>query len=201
MIQEKPPPRVLKSHFRADTYRKQMTQDKVKVVVIVRNPKDLLVSLFHFYRMNTGLGLFPGTWDEFFELFKAKQLIFGDYFDWYQAWWKERDNDNVLFVHYEDIRFSPVDVIRKMAEFYGSDLTEEKLKNIAALTDFDHVKSDPVRNKHIEEFGLFRTDIFPFLRSGTVGDWKNHFTAEQSQYVDDLYEEKFLSQGLRLRFD
>ena len=50
----------------------QVSNDLVKTVVVMRNPKDMLVSLFHFYRINKNLGLFDRSWDDFFDFSKAK---------------------------------------------------------------------------------------------------------------------------------
>ena len=35
-----------------------------------RNPKDLCVSYYHFYRSSSSFGNFKGTWPEFLEMFK-----------------------------------------------------------------------------------------------------------------------------------
>ncbi len=35
---------------------------------VIRNPMDALVSYYHFCKVNFGLGLFRGTWDEFFAM-------------------------------------------------------------------------------------------------------------------------------------
>ena len=86
---------------------------------MIRNPKDMLVSFFKFYTADTGYVRFPGDWNQFFELFKSRQLFGGDWFDHTLSWWRLRHLDNVLIVHYEDIRAEPERNIIKMAEFIG----------------------------------------------------------------------------------
>ena len=41
----------------------------------------------------------------------------------------------------------------------------------------------------------------PFLRKGIVGDWKNHFTSEQSAMFDAVYQEKMRGTGLSFEFE
>ncbi len=201
MASERPSPRVMKSHLPRRAFDRQLLQDKAKFIVIVRNPKDTLVSLYHFYRMNTDFGLFPGTWDDFFPLIRAGKLMYGDYFDWYQGWWKERELENVLFVKFEDSKKCPAKVIGDIAQFLGRSLSEEECVKLAAATTFEKVQSDPFLSNSIEGRPFFRLDISRFLRKGAVGDWKSHMSPEQSQYIDGLYEEKIKSMGLELSFE
>lgn len=116
--------------------------NKTKVVVPIRNPKDVLVSLYHFYQMLPVLGSFPGTWDEFFQyLYMRKQLFYGDFFDFYQGWWryKVENPDQVLFVRYEDMKSDITGVIRTLAGFLGKSLTERQVEIIKEHTTFENM--------------------------------------------------------------
>ena len=66
-----------------------MKTKKPKVVVVSRNPKDCLVSFYHFYKY-PHFGGFEGDFHEFFELYKNKKLVNGDIFDFYLSWNKYR---------------------------------------------------------------------------------------------------------------
>ena len=46
----------------------------------MRNPKDTLVSYYHFYNTRAMFDKIP-TFSEFFEIFKKNDLVFGDWFD------------------------------------------------------------------------------------------------------------------------
>ncbi len=193
-------PRVSKSHHMPAVYRKQLEEGRAKFIVVVRNPKDLFVSLYHFYRMNIRLGLFPGTWDEFFDLVRASRLIYGDYFDWYRGWWLERGRDNVLFVKYEDAKKLPMTVTKEMSEYLGRILPEDVIMKIAEATSFENMRGNSETKKNILHASqkVIRTDISDFFRKGTVGNWKEYFSQEQSEYFESLFIEKLEVLGQKL---
>ena len=106
----------------------QVCNDMVKTIVVMRNPKDMLVSCFHFYKINNVLGLFDGSWDDFFELFKSKRLIYGDWLDHVSGYWKNcSKRNNVLFIQYEEALDDIKATLKRIASFLKKDLDEETL--------------------------------------------------------------------------
>ncbi len=84
-----PSPRLIKTHLPLRFFERSLRQSGAKVLVPIRNPKDLLVSHFHFAKLLPEPVTFHGTWDEYFQdLFVKKQLLYEDYFDFYEAWWR-----------------------------------------------------------------------------------------------------------------
>ena len=61
--------------------------------------------------MYENVGKFSGTFDDLFELYKAKRLIFGDYFEWYSDWLRHKDKPNVKLIKYEEKQRRMRDVI------------------------------------------------------------------------------------------
>ena len=171
---------------------------KVKVVVMLRNPKDTLVSFYHFYKVNRAFGPFTGTWDDFFEIVKKKQLIYGDWFEHTLAWWKLRNEPNVLILKYEDMKMDPVGNIKELARFMDRELTGRELDTIVQATSFDAMKKNTSVNYTKSEF---MTKGSTFMRKGSIGDWKNHFTVAQNAYFDTWYDAEMKGSGLDFTFE
>ena len=197
-IQKMAPPRIFSSHVPYRFIEKQVIKDKVKIIVVMRNPKDALVSMFHFYQMNAAMGTFQGTWDEFFQLFKDRHLWGENFIDFSVAWWKLRHLENVFITSFEDMKRDTAKIIRQVADFLGKQLTDEAVARIVEETSFKKMKDNPkVNRQDLADAGMFDFNKSTFIRKGTVGNWKDYFTAEQEKYVNDLYREKCEPIGLK----
>ena len=167
---------------------------------MMRNPKDTLVSFYHFYQGSPIFGCFPGTWNDFFELFKSKRLIYGDWFDFTLGWWRLRKLPNIMFLKYEDMKIDPAAQIRKVAMFCGKDLTSEQVEAIVKCTSFDAMKKNNAVN-YSNSRVVMGNKKFSFMRKGHVGDWVNYFTEAQNQWFGELYALKMEGTGLEFTFE
>ncbi|XP_047636119.1 sulfotransferase 1A1 isoform X2 [Phacochoerus africanus] len=70
LLEDTPAPRLLKTHLPLALLPQTLLDQKVKVVYVARNAKDVAVSFYHFYRM-AKVHPDPGTWDSFLEDFMA----------------------------------------------------------------------------------------------------------------------------------
>jgi len=197
-IDQMPPPRILKTHLQYRFLKDQLEKCPMRVIVMIRNPKDVLVSLFHFYKMNKTHGPYTGTWEQFFDMFKQGQLVYGDWFEHTLDWWKNREKDHIMILKYEDMQRCPQDVIHKVAQFCGKELSTEEIAKIAELTSFGKMQKTSTAN--MSHVAAYDHNISPFLRKGQVGDWKNHFTVAQNEWFDKLYNLKMADTGLHMEF-
>ena len=164
--------------------------------MVMRNPKDMLVSLFHFYKINKNLGLFDRSWDAFFELFKCKRLVYGDWLDHVSGYWKNcSQKNNVLFIQYEEAKDDIKAMLKRIASFLKRDLDGEKLDKIAAHVQFANMKSNPMTN--LFSTGIFKEDLF--LRQGKVGGWKDYFNEDQNKFMEEFYMKAIQELGLSFK--
>lgn len=75
-----------------------------KHVIILRNPKDVCVSMFHYFRNMVPVYTFHAAFNEFFESFIAGRVHYGDYFEYVTSWVTCAEEDNALIVTYEDLK-------------------------------------------------------------------------------------------------
>ncbi|XP_015916064.2 sulfotransferase 1E1 [Parasteatoda tepidariorum] len=157
-------PGIIKSHlpFHLIPWSKD-----AKYIYVARNPKDCCVSFFHYSKHIPGSN-FEGTFDQFFEYFMTglpETVYFGDYFDHVLSWYSHRNNPNVLFVTYEELKEDINAAILKMASFiddekYAQPIREnpEILENIKqyssvkAAKEFMTKKAEEIAEMSVEEF-------------------------------------------------
>lgn len=194
-----PRPRIIKAHASWRYLPTQIWEKKIKTIFIMRNPKDVAVSYYHFYQSSQELGNYKGSWDTFFDMFMAGEVFYGSWIDYILEWWqKARDCDHVLVLKYEDMIKDHHGTIRKISEFLGKSLSEEQIQNIEAYTSFQSMRDNPMTS--FAGAAVIDASISPFYRKGKIGDWKNYFSEAQSKQVDEKCQRIFQA-GLEFQFE
>ena len=194
-IDEMPSPRAFKNHFLYHNIPCGVPNSTpCKYIYVARNPKDVAVSYFHHY---IGFKYTPGgpSWEDFFQWFINGDMAFGDYFDHVLSWWAHRNDENVLFLKYEDMKKDLPATVTQIAEFLGRRLDQSVISKIADQTTFEKMRVNPGTNygwaTHRRD-----PDAPPFMRKGMVGDWRNYFTPEQSAQLDEKITQRISGSGL-----
>lgn len=191
-----PSPRVFKSHLPYDLVPKgcgQAAKPQARYIYVMRNPKDVAVSLFEFVAKVSGREAL--SWDELFELFYQGKVYYGPWFDHVISWWKHKDDPDVLILKYEDMKEDLPGAIRKIATFIGKELPLETLERIVSQTSFNAMQKEGNSN-----FSFLRGFKGLCIRKGEVGNWKDYFTEDQSKRFDSLIKEKLAGSGLEDEF-
>ncbi|KAF8763471.1 Sulfotransferase 1C2 like protein [Argiope bruennichi] len=102
-------------------FHKTPWSPEAKYIFVARNPKDCCVSHYHHTKNNFAYLFSDGTFDDFFEAFIKGEVGFGDYFDTTLSWWEHRNDPNVIFVIYEELKKDTVNNVLKIAGFIGSE--------------------------------------------------------------------------------
>ena len=144
-VDKLPSPRAFKSHFSYDLMPcGQPCNTPGRYIYVARNPKDVAVSFYHHDR---GFDYNPDIeWTQHFELFMQGKVHYGNYFDHTLNWWAHKDDDNVLFLKYEDMKKDLGTAVAKMAKFMGQDISQELVDEIAHRTTFSNMKKDSSAN-------------------------------------------------------
>lgn len=100
-----------------------------KYIYVARNPKDCCVSFYHHTKMIPFYNFTDGTFDEYFELFIRGETDYGDYFDHHLSWYEHKDDPNVYFLTYEDLKKDTRGEVLKIAKFMGEEHYETLVKN------------------------------------------------------------------------
>ncbi|KAM9461565.1 sulfotransferase 6B1-like [Clarias gariepinus] len=192
IVAEMPSRRLLATHLHPDDIPVSFKTNKTKMLVVFRNPKDTLVSYYHFMNNNPVL---PNaeSWDKFCSDFMSGEVGWGLYFDHILAWEKHMDDPDVLIVTYEELKENLLDGVKKVADFFSFPLTDEQAKVITEENTFSVMLSN-------SSFGKMTDVIF---RKGEVGDWRNHFSEAQSKQMDEEFRKKLSGTrlGAKLKYE
>nr|XP_027804542.1 sulfotransferase 1A1-like [Marmota flaviventris]XP_027804543.1 sulfotransferase 1A1-like [Marmota flaviventris]XP_027804544.1 sulfotransferase 1A1-like [Marmota flaviventris] len=196
-LKDTPSPRLLKTHLPPGLLPQSLLDQKVKVIYVARNAKDVAVSYYNFYKM-AKVHPDPGTWDSFLEKFMDGKVSYGSWYQHVQEWWELSRTHPVLYLFYEDLKENPKSEIRKILEFLGHSVSEETVDHIIQHTSFKEMKKNPMANYSTLPTEIMDHNISPFMRKGIVGDWKSAFTVAQNERFDAHYAEKMA--GCKLNF-
>jgi hypothetical protein len=190
-------PRTFKSHFPYNHFPPgRPNTTPCKYIYVTRNPKDAAVSLYCMFSQAYVTGM---TWDTYWAD-RNKYCFYGNYFDHVLSWWPHREDQNVLFMKYEDMKKDLPAAVAKVASFIGADISAETVAKITDMTSFKKMKADKSTNFSWDK--AYDKDGEPtFLRKGIVGDWKNFFTTEQSAEMDEICARRLKDTGLELTFE
>ncbi|CAI0437629.1 unnamed protein product, partial [Linum tenue] len=178
-----------------------------KLVHVARNPKDTVVSMWHFYNKifesETGPDV---TMERAVEGFCGGVIPYGPFYKHVVEYWEEsrRRPEKVLFLEYEELCREPKEQVRRLASFlrkpFGldEDNGDAEVEKVLWRSSLNRLKELEV-NKSDE--GLELAPIIPkssFFRKGTVGGWKNYLTPQMAHRIDLLTEQKLQGTGLSL---
>ena len=188
-----PGQRLIKSHLGPHFFEKALKETKGKFIICMRNVKDNLVSYYHFYKTLGILGDSQGSFSEYLKLFEQKKLVHGDWFDFNLAWWALKDNPNILFATFEELSQDLEGEVRRIDAFLGKNSSDDVINKVCENVTFDVMKKNPTVNRSKR--------MSNFMRKGKVGDWRSHFSMEESVALDELYGKKMKDSGLTFQFD
>ncbi|XP_069898631.1 sulfotransferase 1A1-like [Dipodomys merriami] len=193
------PPRLLKTHLPLALLPQSLLDQKVKVIYIARNAKDVAVSYYNFHLM-AKVHPDPGTWDSFLEKFMDGKVSYGSWYQHVREWWELRHTHPVLYLFYEDMKENPKREIRKILDFLGRSVPEETIDLIVQHTTFKEMKKNPMTNYTTIPSHHMDHSVSPFMRKGITGDWKNTFTEAQNKRFDAHYADKMAGCDLTFRY-
>ena len=184
-------PRLIKTHLPVSILLEDRDV-KPRVVSIIRDPKDVIVSFYHFARMNNIID-FQGTFDEFFQLFLRDEVAYGPIYRFYHELKESKELEGkLLIIRYEDLTNNFEREIERLSSFLGLEpLSEENMKRLKDHCSFREMQVNPsVNYEHWDDLGLRKKGESRFMRKGIVGDWKVHFTPEQKERFDQWFSLK-----------
>ena len=194
-LANQPSPRLFSTHlWREDLLPKSLVDaehGQGKLVVVLRNPKDVLASL-HFFQGEAKDGWFgnehgPGSFHRFND--ESTPNAFGSYY----AAVKSLESSvaklgaRALVVYYEDLHMDLSAELNRIASFCGLPLGPKKLDAVLRRVSFQSMK---------DAGGLSSI----LTRQGIIGDWRNHLDVEHWSVIDRIVQERLGNSELARKF-
>ncbi len=173
-----PRPRILKSHEPFDVRFR-------KVVYLVRDPRDVAVSEYHFDLKKRYIGA-----DVTLEQFVPRFIAGGT--SSYGSWWKHaaswiaarQGNPAFLLVRYEDLLSDALSETAKIAEFLGIQAGPERLQEAIDKSSADRMRK--LEKQQADQWtGTKNTrKEIPFVRAAKSGGWKETLPAHSVEEIE-----------------
>jgi hypothetical protein len=203
LVDAVPSPRVLFTHVPFRHLPKQVFQKKIKILLLDRNPKDVLVSYYTHWNMRKPPVDYPGTFEQFFQLYMELGFFYGHYFDYMLDWQngiEANPNLDVFVSVFEDMKLDPVEGVKRLNKYLDTGCSDELCEDIAIACSFQNLKE--FKDKHTPESlkANLRVANASMYRKGEVGDWKNWFTVAMNETFDEEYNKRMKNYKREYKF-
>ncbi|MEQ9303781.1 MAG: sulfotransferase domain-containing protein [Marinoscillum sp.] len=167
VIRELKGSRILKSH---EPYRAEFKH----VAYLVRDPRDVYVSYFHYLQKK----LPEGTT---FSQFLRKSDIHPCRWHEHVASWLDKPGVHVF--RYEEMIENTYPEVSRLVKTLSMSANEKKIREAISASSVDQMKRIEKEKGRPFKNEKDRENASTFVRKGTKGDWKNHFSEEDLLYL------------------
>ncbi len=204
-------PAIPKLFFTHDNYLKDYTghaDSKVdyyghKVVLLVRDPRDVAVSQFFQwkFRMRPGkkdLNQYPphGSETPLYDFVMHPSCGLPKIIDFLNLWAQEMPKlERLLLVRYEDLRADTAGELKRITEFLGTPGTQTEIEDAVAYASVENMR----KLEQEKKFWLSGSRLIPKdksnpdsykVRRAKVGGWRDYFDEAQAAIIDKLVSER-----------
>lgn len=150
-----------------------------KVVYLIRDPRDVMVSYFHHHRRRDSN--FSLSLEEFV---LQNRMWPGDWGDHVAGWVTNATVGQDLLIRYEDLQLHPQNMFKLIVNHCGIQVSDSELADSIERCSFDNMQ------KLEDRFGMSvdkgDTDS-RFMRRGRIGSWRDELGPESVAVVENRY--------------
>jgi hypothetical protein len=158
--------------------------EAARYICVVRDPKDVFVSSYHFIRSMAGPALMP-TVAGWLDAFLSPDTALGSWAQHVASYWRVRDRANVLFLTYEEMRSDLPAAVDRIAAFLRVELNAAERAAVVEQATFEHMKGisrkfDPIGPPWSSTEGAI-------VRRGERGRSAELISAADQRRIDDYW--------------
>jgi hypothetical protein len=155
---------------------------EARYIWLLRDPKDVFVSSYHFIRDVLFGPLMPGVSD-WLDFYLSSGFLMGTWTDHLQGYWRERHRSNILFLTFKEMKADLPGCVGRIADFMGVELSGDEFDLVCEKSSFGYMK----RIDHKFYPGIlspWSSDTGRMLRRGRHGGSSELLALEQQQRID-----------------
>eukprot|EP01064_Diplonema_japonicum_P015398 TRINITY_DN2312_c0_g1_i2.p1 TRINITY_DN2312_c0_g1~~TRINITY_DN2312_c0_g1_i2.p1 ORF type:complete len:325 (+),score=105.93 TRINITY_DN2312_c0_g1_i2:103-1077(+) len=189
--------RVWKTHA-DNTQLPWAPESRAKKIVVVRNPFDAAVSMYHHAKSGDAFS-YSGEWDHFIGLYCEGLVESGSFWEWHGRWhaYSQEHPSDTIWVTFEDMKEDLPRVVKQLSTFLSIPLSEEEVQKVAENAGFTVMKKQFEEQDAIKEAAGKKVKK-DHIRKGEVGAWVNTFTEEQTKAFREVHEKMMVKCGMPL---
>lgn len=160
-----PAKRIIKTHMPAKLCTHS---DKAKYIYVARHPVSCFASTSDFIQMLAGP--FAPDRKALLDWFCSDKMYWGPWPEHVEGWWQRaQEKNNVLFIHFEELKKNPEAIIAQIADFLDYQLNDDEMASVIRKSSFAYMK------EYEEYFEMAPPNLFSmsskinFMQSGTSG--------------------------------
>uniref|UniRef100_K7GIY3 Sulfotransferase n=1 Tax=Pelodiscus sinensis TaxID=13735 RepID=K7GIY3_PELSI len=191
--------RYCSTHLPCQVLAPALRQAKTKVIYVARNPKDVVVSFYHFHKMAKFLPD-PGSFEDFLLHFLDGTVQYGSWFQHIKGWLGQQLDLDLFYITYEELHKDLSRSVERIADWLGFPLQPEEIRVIEQHCSFSSMRENAMVNYTLIPCEIMDHSQGRFMRKGMVGDWKDHFSPLQNMLFQKIYREEMQDSSLRFHW-
>ncbi len=189
--------RVIKTHCALDEIP---YLPDAKYICVVRDPKDVFVSSYHFMR-SVALGPLMPSLQAWLDIFLSEDAFCGPWAKHLSAAWRERGRNNVLFLTFEEMKADLPGAVRRIADLLGVALTPEELERVVERSSYKYMKSVGHKFDTRDISPPWASPEGSMVRRGESGSAGELLTPAEQRRIDDYCRADLLRLGCDFPYD
>jgi len=188
--------RVLKSHLPMQYIP---YNEKAKYIFVLRDPKDVFVSSYHFFK-DVNYGVLMPSVETYLNVFLSDSAMFCSVASHMDSYWQMRDKPDTLVVTFGEMKADLDGIIRRVADFMDVELSYPGFERVKEKTSFGYMKN--IDHKfHPGRVTPFAPGKGGMIRKGNKGKSGELLSIEQQQRIDEYIREELSRIGSDLPYD
>ena len=163
-----------------------------KVVYLVRDPRDVLVSFYYHNRR-----IHPNALKDISEFVTHHFAIKNNWHFQVSGWLEHAGDANLLIVRYEDLKHDTKIWLGEICRFCGLSVTQSELEEAVANGSLENMRA--IERQYGK--GTPNGDpSIPFVRKGVVGAWQEELSSHTAKLIEGKCHELMTKLNYKLHF-